>query len=85
MEIHKEEIQGDFKDLSKDFEQKKADVKAAKSKIKDEVQNNQGETYVSLTFDSYENKCEFMERFGFDNNMRFIKGESFNDIIERVK
>ena len=84
LEIHKEEIQGDFKDLGKDFEQKKAEVKAAKSKIKDAVSMNQGETYVSLTFDSYENKCEFMERFGFDNSLRFIKGESFNDMIERI-
>lgn len=85
MDIHREEIQGDFKDLSKEFEQKKADVKEAKAKIKNEVAENQGETYVSLSFDSYENKCEFMERFGFTNDLRFIKGESFSDMIERVK
>jgi hypothetical protein len=84
MAIHKEDIQSDFQEVGKDYEQKKADIKEAKAKIKEEIFSNQGETYVSLTFDSYENKCEFMERFGFENNIRFIKGESFSDMIERV-
>ncbi len=79
----KKEIQKEFKELSKEFEKKKAEVIAAKQKIKSEVAENQGESYVTLSFDSYENKCEFMERFGFDNTLRFIKGESFNDLIEK--
>lgn len=78
------EIREDLKVLGKDFEQKKADVKAAKAKIKDEIFTNQGDSYVSLSFDNYENKCAFMERFGFTNDLRFIKGESFNDMVERV-
>jgi hypothetical protein len=53
MNIHKEEIQGDFKDLSKDFNKKKEEIKEAKAKIKETIHENQGETYVSLTFDSY--------------------------------
>jgi hypothetical protein len=85
MDIHKEEIQGDFKELSKDFEQKKADIIAAKKKIKDDIRESQGESYVTLSFDSYENKCEFMEWFGFGNDLKFIKGESFSDMIERIK
>jgi hypothetical protein len=79
------DIKNDFKELSKDYDQKKQTIKEAKRKIKDEIFNNQGESYVTLTFDSYENKCEFMERFGFDVNLRFIKGESFVDLIEKIK
>lgn len=81
----KAEIQADYKEIGKDFEQKKADVKAAKAKIKDEIFTNQGDSYVSLSFDNYENKCAFMERFGFGNDLRFIKGESFSDLIERIR
>ncbi len=80
----REEIRQDYAELGKEAEQKKADVKAAKEKIKNNVQENQGETYVSLSFDTYENKCAFMERFGFATDLRFIKGESFNDMVERV-
>lgn len=79
-----QEIKQDFNELGKDYEQKKADVKAMKEKIKNNVQENQGETYVSLSFNSHENKCAFMERFGFKSDLRFINGESFSDMIERV-
>lgn len=79
------EIQKDLKEVGKDYEQRKADIKEVKEKIKDSVSQNQGETYVSISFDSYENKCAFMERFGFDVNLRFIKGESFSDLIERIQ
>lgn len=79
------EIKSDFQELGKSQEEKKAAIKEAKQKIKDSVAENQGETYVSLSFDSYENKCAFMERFGFANDLRFIKGESFSDLIIRNK
>lgn len=80
----KADIQADYKEVGKSYEQKKADIKEAKAKIKDEIFTSQGDAYVSLSFDNYENKCAFMERFGFKNDLRFIKGESFSDMIERV-
>jgi hypothetical protein len=80
----KEEITDSYKDLGKSYEDKKAAIKEAKAKIKDEIHQDQGGTYVMLTFNSNENKCAFMERFGFKEDLRIIKGESFSDMVERV-
>lgn len=42
------------------------------------------EAYVMLSFDTYEAKAAFCERFGYDPNMKFIKGEVFDEQIERI-
>lgn len=60
-------------------------------KVKGEV--NQGaqdkvdkmESYVMITFDSMDAKADFMDRFGFDPFDKFIKGEAFSELIERVE
>ncbi len=82
--IPKDEIKNDFKELSREYDRKKEAVKEAKRKIRNEIIIDQGEPAVTLVFDSYENKCAFMERFGFTNELRNIKGESFSDMIERI-
>lgn len=83
--IPKQTIQADFSDLKKDQEAKKQAIIQAKKEIKQRSQFQKGETYVTLTFTSYENKCEFMERFGFDNDALFIEGEMFADMVERAE
>lgn len=43
------------------------------------------ESYVMVSFDTYKAKAAFMERFGFDKRERFVKGELFENMIERVE
>lgn len=43
------------------------------------------ESYVMISFDSYKAKAAFMERFGFDKREKFVKGELFENMIERVE
>lgn len=78
-------IQQDFQDLSKEYNERKQAVKEAKRRIKNEIVIDQGESFVTISFDTYENKCAFMERFGFETELRYIKGESFSDMIERIE
>ena len=40
--------------------------------------------YVMLSFDTYEAKSAFCERFGYEPDMKFIKGEVFDEQVERI-
>ena len=42
------------------------------------------DAYVMLSFDTYEAKAAFCERFGYDADMKFIKGEVFDEQVERI-
>jgi hypothetical protein len=79
------EIKSDYANLGEKYEQKKQKIKEAKKKIKEQVSIQQGISHIIISFDSNNNKCEFLERFGFDNDLAIIKGESFSDMIERIK
>lgn len=57
-------------------EEKKAAVKAIKEKVK-EGSVLQGDPYFTVSFDSYDNKVQFLEMFGYDQDEKFIKGEDF--------
>ena len=37
-----------------------------------------------LSFDNFDNKAAFCERFGYDPYDKFIKGEVFDDQVEAV-
>lgn len=67
-------------------EEKKADIKAKKEAIAEKQFNNvkEGETYVMLSFDTYESKAEFMRRFDLDPMENIIHGETFADSIEVI-
>lgn len=43
------------------------------------------ESYVMISFDTYKAKAAFMERFGFDKREKFVKGELFENMIERIE
>lgn len=68
-------------------EQKRQDIKAKKEasneKIGTEADNLN--SYVVINFDSYREKLAFMLRFGFDPLEKFIVGNLFSDMIERVE
>lgn len=62
-------------------EEKKQAVKEAKAKVK-EGTVYEGDPYITISFDSYENKVFFLERFHLSGDTKFIKGEEFAEIIE---
>ena len=59
------------------------DVKAAVKEQSQQTAANM-DAYIMLSFDTYEAKAQFCERFGFDPNIRFIKGEDFDAISEVI-
>lgn len=66
--------------------EKVAHMKEVKQQVKENAQKTAEDmdAYVMLSFDTYEAKTVFMERFGYDAEMKFIKGEIFSDQVERV-
>lgn len=66
--------------------EKVAHMKDVKQQVKGNAQRQAEDmdAYVMLSFDTYEAKAAFMARFGYDPDMKFVKGEVFSDQIERV-
>lgn len=66
--------------------EKVAHMKEVKQQVKENAQKQAEDmdAYVMLSFDTYEAKATFCERFGYDPDMKFIKGEVFDEQIERV-
>lgn len=65
---------------------KVAHMREVKAQVKEAAEKSAGdmEAYLMLSFDSIENKCTFMRRFGYDPNDKFIKGEDFDMRCEVV-
>lgn len=42
------------------------------------------ESYAMISFNTFKAKAAFMQRFGFDPMEKFIKGELFENMIERI-
>lgn len=61
-------------------EEKIAHVKAIKEKVK-EGATYEGDPYFTISFDTYDNKVQFLESLGFNPEDKFIKGEEFADKI----
>ena len=66
--------------------EKVAHMKEVKHQVKENAQKQAEnmDAYVMLSFDTYEAKAAFCERFGYDPDMKFIKGEVFDEQIERI-
>lgn len=89
--IRREERQAqqisDSQDDDSEERQAKIDhMKNVKQQVKQQaietVQNM--DAYITLSFDNFENKVEFCTRFGFGPYEKFIKGEVFDEMIERI-
>lgn len=65
---------------------KVAHMKDVKQQVKNSAQKQAQDmdAYLMLSFDTWEAKTAFCERFGYDPNMKFIKGEQFDSICERI-
>lgn len=66
--------------------EKVAHMKDVKQQVKEQAQETAAnmDAYLMLSFDTWEDKAAFCERFGYDPNMKFIKGEQFDSICERI-
>lgn len=67
--------------------EKVAHMKDVKQQVKEQAQETAAnmDAYLMLSFDTWEAKAAFCERFGYDPNMKFIKGEVFDNQVERVE
>ena len=67
--------------------EKVAHMKDVKQQVKEAAQKQAQDmdAYLMLSFDTFEAKAAFCERFGYDPNMKFIKGEVFDEQIERIE
>lgn len=73
--------------LQQDREANKESLKAKKSKVLEQAEDKveQMNAYVVINFDSYKDKSAFMLRFGFPATEKYINGNLFSDMIEKVE
>ena len=66
--------------------EKVAHMKDVKQQVKEQAQETAAnmDAYLMLSFDTWEAKAAFCERFGYDPYQKFIKGEQFDLICERI-
>ena len=66
---------------------KVAHMKEVKQQVKDAAQKQAQDmdAYLMLSFDNFETKAAFCERFGYDPSVKFIKGEVFDEQVERIE
>jgi putative DNA (cytosine-5-)-methyltransferase len=62
-------------------------MKDVKQQVRDNAQKTAQnmDAYVMLSFSSWEAKALFCQRFGYDPYVKFIKGEVFDEQVERVE
>ena len=67
--------------------EKVAHMKDVKQQVKEKAQETAAnmDAYLMLSFDTWEAKAAFCERFGYDPYQKFIKGEQFDNQVERVE
>lgn len=57
--------------------------KEVKEKAIEQARNN--DAYVVLSFSDWNAKAQFCQRFGFSPYDKFIKGELFDEMVERIE
>lgn len=86
MEPVREEHQADLAQKQAERAEKVAHMKQVKQEVKEAAQKAAAnmDAYIMLSFDTWEAKQEFCEKFGFDPEQKFLKGEVFGDKIETL-
>lgn len=61
-------------------------MKEVKQQVREQAQERTQnmDAYVMISFDTWEAKAMFCQRFGYDPYQKFIKGEVFDEQVERV-
>lgn len=69
-----------------DKELLKQNVKAAKKRAAQKIESRfeEGETYVVLSFSDFDAKKAFLRKHGIDVNAQFVKGEDFDNKLEKI-
>ena len=64
-----------------------AHMKEIKQQVKEAAQKQAQDmdAYLMLSFDTFEAKAAFCERFGYDPYSKFVKGEVFDEQVERIE
>ena len=62
------------------------EMKNVKAQVKEQSKKQamDMDAYIMISFDNWENKASFCERFGYNPYEKFIKGEIFDELIERI-
>jgi hypothetical protein len=62
------------------------EMKNVKAQVKEQSQKQamDMDAYIMISFDNWGNKASFCERFGYSPYEKFIKGEIFDELIERI-
>ncbi len=70
----------------KTHEEKTQHMKDVKQQVRDQAieKASNMEAYFMLSFDNWQNKADFCERFGLDPSAKFIKGEDFENRLDGV-
>ena len=66
---------------------KVAHMKEIKQQVKENAQKQAQDmdAYLMLSFDTFEAKAAFCQRFGYDPYDKFVKGEVFSEQVERIE
>lgn len=86
MEPVREEHQAELAQRQADRAEKVARMKQVKREVKEAATKAAAnmDAYLMLSFDTWEAKSEFCEKFGFDPEEKFLKGEVFGEKIEMI-
>lgn len=75
----------DYKELARPFEERKQEIKELKKAIQQKVEDNYtGDPFITITFDSFENKAFFCELLKIDQYQKYAKGEVLTELIESM-
>lgn len=86
MEPVRDEHQADVAQKQAERAEKVAHMKQVKQEVKEAATKAAAnmDAYLMLSFDTWEAKAEFCEKFGFDPEQKFYKGEVFENKIETL-
>lgn len=86
MEPVREEHQADLAQRQAERAEKTAHMKQVKQEVQEAATKAAAnmDAYLMLSFDTWEAKAEFCEKFGFNPEDKFLKGEVFGGKIETL-
>ena len=86
MEPVREEHQAEVAQKQAERAEKTAHMKQVKAEVKQAAAKAAAnmDAYLMLSFDSWDAKAEFCEKFGFSPEEKFLKGEVFSEKIENL-
>lgn len=86
MELVREERQAEVAQKQAERAEKVAHMKQVKEEVKQAATKAAAnmDAYLMLSFDNWDAKAEFCEKFGFNPEEKFLKGEVFSEKIETL-